>query len=90
MVPADKGLNKVSLSGIIIVDIFIAAGQGQKRQFLIADELEKFLAGKSIVTGLDKRTQFFEGSVSALKPDADNKSLLRSSYTIPFKHFGVI
>jgi hypothetical protein len=89
IVPSDKGLNKMSVSGVLIIDIFIAAGRGQQRQFFIADSLENFLSGKSIATDSETRTQFFDSAMSNFKPDSANSSLMRASYTIPFKHFGV-
>ena len=88
VITSGQGLNLSSASGLLIIDIFIPAGKGPKRASLIADNLDKFLAGKSKLSGTS-RTQFFGSSLSPIGPDPDNQGLHRSSYSIPFSHFGV-
>ena len=83
------GPNKVSVSGILIVDIFTPAGQGPSRATLIADKLEDYLSCKSLQTAGQGVTQFQSGSLSPIGTDKDNQTLFRSSYTIPFTYFGV-
>ena len=46
VIPSGRGLNLRSVSGILAVDIFTAAGSGPKGALLIADALER-----TIVTG---------------------------------------
>lgn len=84
IIPAGEGININSVSGILIIDIFTSAGSGPKAATLIADKLELYLAGKKI-----DNTQFFASTLSYLGLDIDNRALYRSSYSIPFKHFGV-
>lgn len=84
-----KGLNKVSVSGILIVDIFTPAGNGPSKASLIADKLEEYLGNKSLSTSASGVTQFLGGTLTHLGTDKDNLTLFRSSYTIPFNYFGV-
>lgn len=90
IIPSGKGINAHSVSGILIIDIFIPAGNGPKRASLIADKLDHYLVGKSFSTQ-DGNTQFIQNSSLDFKGlDKDNETLFRSSYTIPFTFFGVI
>jgi hypothetical protein len=84
IIPSGEGININSVSGILIIDIFTSAGSGPKAATRIADKLDLYLSGKKIVN-----TQFFASGLSYLGLDIDNRALYRSSYSIPFKHFGV-
>lgn len=84
VIPSGKSVNLNSVSGIVIVDIFISAGNGPSRATLIADKLDQYLNGK--VLG---NTQFFSSTLQPIGKDPENTNLYRSSYTIPFNHFGV-
>jgi hypothetical protein len=48
VIPSGRGLNLRSVSGILAVDIFTAAGSGPKDALLIADALDKFFLGKRL------------------------------------------
>ena len=80
-----SGLNFNSTSGVLIIDIFTPAGNGPNESMLIADSLDTFLAGKTIGT-----THLFVSSLGPLKKDSANPALSMTTYTIPFKHFGVL
>ena len=90
IVPGSAGINVNSVSGVLIVDIFIAAGQGPKRTGLIADKLDEYLVGKYLQTSSGGTTQLFGSSLSKGANDADNPTLYRSSYTIPFNYSGAL
>jgi hypothetical protein len=88
IIPSGRGLNPVSASGQIIIEIYIAAGNGPSRASKIADFLDRYLVGASkVISG--KCTQLFDSSMAPAGKDRDNPALSRYNYTIPFKHFGV-
>ena len=87
IIPSGSGVNLVSKSGILIIDIFTTAGNGPKAASLIADKLDKYLQGKSVSSN-GTVTQFLSSSLSPAGIDSENKTLSRSTFTIPFNHFG--
>lgn len=89
VIPSGAALNRISASGILIIDIFIPAGSGSKRAALIADTLDNFLVNKTIATGAGS-TQFGVSSLAHKGADKANPTLHVSSYTIPFNLFGVL
>jgi hypothetical protein len=84
---APQNLN--SVSGVLLIDIFIGAGSGPNKAYLIADKLDTYLAGKTIITTANGNTQLFSSTLAPIGIDAVNKSLQRYQYTIPFNYFGV-
>jgi hypothetical protein len=91
IIPSGTGLNRKSVSGIIIIDIFTQAGGGPKRSAVIADKLDSYLSGKSLSTNVGSIIQFPDSSALDLKGnDKDNPALYRVAYTIPFKYFEVL
>jgi len=88
IVPSGTGVNLISGSGLLMIDVFISAGSGPNRASVIADKLDQFLVGKTLSSGAGKVTQFSSSAVSQSGPDRDNPSLHRSSYVIPFNHYG--
>jgi hypothetical protein len=89
VIPGGRGLNPRSLSGILIIDIFIPAGNGQKRASFIADKLDKYLDCKTLSASSAYSIQCARSSLTFSGLDADNPSLYRATYTIPFNLFGV-
>ena len=91
VIPSGAGLNRKSVSGILIIDIFSQAGAGPKRSATIADKLDSYLSGKSLSTVSGVTIQFPDSSAIDLKGnDKDNPALYRVAYTIPFKYFEVL
>jgi len=90
IIPSGKGVNRVSISGVVIIDIFTFAGEGTRKASLIADTLDKYLGDKAIALQSGKTTQFGSSSMTLSGSDSDNPSLFRASYTIPFNFFGVL
>jgi len=88
IIPSGRGLNLSSVSGILVIDIFIPAGKGPKRSAIIADILDTYLVGKSLSTVSGNTTQFGNSFMSPQGTDVDNSSLFRAVYTIPFNFFG--
>jgi len=91
VVPSGNGLNRKSVSGILIIDIFTKAGDGPKRPSYIADKLDSYLSGKSLSATTGVVIQFPESSsLDSKGTDKDNPTLYRVAYTIPFKYFEVL
>lgn len=88
ILPNGEGINLQSVSGQVIIDIFVPAGGGPSRVSTIADRLDIYLVGKSINTGSGV-TQFQNSSLSNFGPDKANGGLFRSMYSISFNYFGV-
>jgi hypothetical protein len=89
IVPRSTGLNLLSVSGVIIIDIFTPVGDGPGRATFIADKLDHHLAGKTVKTASGGVTQLLGSTMQGVGVDEDNKALYRSDYTIPFNYFGV-
>lgn len=89
VLPSGAGLNRASVSGQVLIDIFTPAGKGPLDAGLIADRLDAHLMGKSTQIG-DCQIQFQEAS--SMTPngvDKSNPALFRSTYAISFNYFGV-
>jgi hypothetical protein len=90
VIPAGNGVNRLSLTGILIADIFVAGGAGPKRASAIADKLDAYLEGKTLATIGNNTTAFLFSSLKPVGQDEDNPSLYRFSYSIPFNFFGAM
>lgn len=87
VIPSGKPINRYSLAGILIIDIFTAAGSGTRRASIIADTLDNYLLDKSRNTGSGV-TQFGISSLTHIGPDKALPILHKSTYTINFNFFG--
>lgn len=83
-----RGVNMVSNTGTVIIDIFSASGLGLKRTNQIADKLDQYLRNRMKMTATHN-VQFSNSSMSYMGPCRDNNALHRSMYSIPFNYFGV-
>ena len=90
IISSGMGVNRKSISGILIVDIFTSAGNGPSRASLIADKLDLYLETKSLSTVQNVVTQFLTSAMTHSGRDPDNQALHRSVYSIPFNYFGVL
>jgi hypothetical protein len=89
IIPSGSGINLRSVSGVVIVDIFVEAGKGPKRVSTVADKLDTYMSGKSISTaGIN--VQLGSSSLSLDGIDPDDAALFRATYTIPFNYFEVM
>lgn len=77
-----------SVSGQLMIDIFVPAGQGMGRLLEVADVLDTFLAGRSIATSSGGTTQLGVSSLAPNGLDSANASLFRGTYSISFNYFG--
>lgn len=76
-----------SLSGQLIIDIYVPAGEGLSRLTAIADKLDTYLVRRSVAAGANGTTQFGSSTLVPLGADAANASLYRGSYSINFNYF---
>ena len=72
------------LEGLVIVKMFVKAGEGQSRLMAISDILDISLQNKSLSNGTKLGTSYL--NVEGLDPS--NKSLYSARYIIPFKLYG--
>jgi hypothetical protein len=95
VIPSGRGINRVSVSGMLLIDIFIPAGFGPSRATFIADKLDLYLDSKSVKTNAGV-TQFGQSTLASLGKDRgtlnsgqdkDNPALYRMEYSIPFNYF---
>jgi hypothetical protein len=87
VIPSGKPIDRYSLAGILIIDIFTAAGSGTRRASIIADTLDSYLTNKSKNTG-SGLTQFGISSLAHLGADKALPVIHKSTYTISFNFFG--
>ena len=78
----------ISTSGIVLIEIFSAAGSGPTRSAEIADVLDNHLSGRATQHPVNL-VQFGPSSLSDGGKDKANANLYRILYTIPFNYFGV-
>ena len=88
VITSGPGLNLISKSGMLIIDIYTPAGNGPSRPYSISDELDLLLKNKSYPYS-GNVTQFSSSSLNLMGSDSANRNLHRAQYTIPFKHNGV-
>lgn len=84
VIPNGASVNSGSISGLVMIEIFTAWGEGPRPSTIIADKLDEYLQHKSY-TGI----QLFKSSMAVFARDSSNPTLGRSIYSIPFSHFGV-
>jgi hypothetical protein len=75
---------KKELSGLVVVKIFVRAGEGQARLMAISDILNINLENKRLTNGTELSTSYL--NVEGLDPS--NNSLYSARYIIPFKIYG--
>ena len=90
IIASGDGINLSSISGILMIEIYVSAGRGPSRANFIADRLDVYLVGKSFDNAAPSSTQFMNSSMSYVGRDADNQALSRYHYSIPFNYFGVL
>ncbi len=85
IVPEGGALNALSISGVLMIEIFTVVGNGPRASSEIADTLDRRLQEKTF-----GRTQLFRSAMSQLQLDRDNTTLARTLYSLPFIHFGAL
>lgn len=89
IIPSGSGIDLKSVSGILIIDIFIPAGNGPNTIYTIADKLDKYLVGKQRNSQGRNVVQLKNSALGLSGLDPVNPALYRANYTIPFNYFGV-
>jgi len=72
------------LKGLLMIRIFVKAGEGQTRPMQISDILDDFFENKTLTNNTEFGTSYM--NVEGLDPA--NQSLYRAQYIIPFKVYG--
>ena len=85
-----EGINTNSVSGALIIEIYVAAGKGPSRANFIADKLDTYLVGKTFDNAHPSTTQFLGSAMAFAGRDPDFPALSRYNYSIPFNYFGVL
>jgi len=70
--------------GTVILNMFVKAGEGQRRSMEISDYLDTLLQNQKTSTGLYFLTSFMD----VVGIDSANKSLYNAKYIIPFTSYG--
>ncbi len=73
-----------TFSGMLILSIFVKAGDGDKTLFTVAETLDSFFEGKTLANG----TQFGPSTLKTLGLDPSDDTLYRGDYSINFKAYG--
>jgi Bacteriophage related domain of unknown function len=89
IIPGSSGVNLKSCRGLLMIDIFVPAGKGPNLTNLIADKLDLYLQGKSVMTVTNNVTQFLSSNLGSGNPDSVNPTLFRTTYQISFNFYGV-
>lgn len=84
VIPSGQSLNAKSISGLVMIEIFTAWGEGPRPSTRIADILDEFLQYKSF-----PQIQLFLSACTGFEQDVDKNDLGRAIYSVPFSHFGV-
>lgn len=84
-----NGVNNVSISGILLIDIFVPANGGPIEIARIADTLDNYFEGKSLNTLSNHVAQFKFSTMVEKGTDKADPTLFRAAYTIPFNFSGV-
>lgn len=89
IVLAGPGLNRTSVSGQIIVDIFVPAGFGPSLAAQIADKLDKVFLGCSHPIAGGSLQVTGSSSLAKRGKDSGNPALFRYVYAVSCNFFGV-
>ena len=87
IIASGSGVNVLSVSGVLIIDIFTPINVGPNPVSLIADKLDDYLLGKTFTADSKSVTQFASSSLSFVGQDADNAMLFRSKYQVNLNFF---
>lgn len=83
VINSTPGVNYGSVSGVIIIDVFVVGGGGAAEANAFADSLDDYFVKKS-----HKGAQFFQSSFVPRGPAKDNPGWTQYEYTLRFKFFG--
>jgi len=95
ILPSESSSNyggKKNLSGLVIITIYVKAGEGQKRVMQISDILDVLLQYKNTSYTLSGTTikgpELGASYLTVGGLDLVNKALYSAKYTIPFQSYG--
>jgi hypothetical protein len=85
----NTGINRQSVSGLFIAEIFTENGKGPKRAAEIADVLDKYLANK-VFNNMSGTTQMLGSTLKSNGQDPANTALVKSTFSVPFIYTEVL
>ena len=83
VINSTPGVNYGSISGVVIIDVFVVGGKGAAEANAFADSLDDYLVKKS-----HRGAQFFQSSFVPRGPNKLNPGWTEYEYTVRFKFFG--
>lgn len=86
ILPNQKGVNKLSISGMMLVEIMTLLTDGPTPIVETADALSDFFDNKSIETYTGVCTQFFSGTLGVSQKDSLNPRIGNTLYSINFQY----
>lgn len=89
IIPAGEGINVRSVSGVLLAEIFVPKEKTSIPISIVADALDRFLAGKTLEASTGS-VQFFGSSIGNKRLDSSNPALYRAEYSINFTYNEVI
>jgi hypothetical protein len=90
IIPGSPGINRLSVNGVLLIEIFTPANSGPVASMQIADSLDSFLGSNTVSISPKTSVQFFNSTIGTQALDKVNPSLFRMIYSIPFKYYGVL
>jgi len=84
LVYSGAGPGTHTTSGVLMIEIFTAWGEGPRSATLIADILDRYFERKSF-----GNLQFSLSTLASYLRDKDNPGLGRAIYSLPFTRYGV-
>lgn len=88
VITGGQGINIGSVSGQLVIDIFVPVGEAVLRAVTIADKLDQVLVGKLIQQG-NASVQIMGSTLSPSGIDAANRALYKYRYVTSFNYYGV-
>jgi hypothetical protein len=79
-----RSLNRVSVEGMLLIDIFTEAGRGPTSAAEIADALDVFLVNNQLGTSDEGVVQLFSSTFSHMGVE---ETYSRAQYSIPLKYY---
>lgn len=84
----ESSVNELSVSGLLMLEIFTPADLGPRRATEIADLLDSLISHKSVPDG-SLLTQFGFSTLIPGGIDSATNRLTKNTLSVPFNHFGV-
>jgi len=88
VLPSSRGANKVSVSGVLLFEIFVQGGRGPRRLAILSDIIDRHVSKITVPIANGKVVQTFSSTLANIRTDADS-AMLRGTLTTPFNYFSI-